>query len=74
MKILFKKLNIPGTHILHFGCGIGPIGMELKQMEPQYIKNIGNWKSYTQDAFYLYKMPINIMKVMLGASENHKVY
>ena len=31
------------THIVNFECGIGPIEMKLKQMEPQYIKDIGNW-------------------------------
>ena len=48
--------------------------MELKQMEPQYIKNLGIWKPDTHDECYPYKMPIMIMKVMVGSSENHKVH
>ena len=44
MKFVFKKLKILSTHCVHFGRGIGPIEMELKKMEPQYIKNIGSWK------------------------------
>ena len=43
-------------------------------MEPQYIKNIGNWKPDTQGEFYLANMPIKIMEVMPGTSENHKVH
>ena len=74
MKVVFKKLNIPRTHFLHFGCGIGPIEMEIKQIKTQYIKNIGNWKPDAQDEFYLYKIPIKTMKVMVGASENHEVH
>ena len=46
--------------------------MELKKMEPQYINNICNWKPDTQYKCYLYNMPIKNMKVMEGASENHK--
>ena len=41
MKFLFKKLKIFSTHFIHFGRGIGPIEMELKKMEPRYIKIIG---------------------------------
>ena len=43
-------------------------------MEPHYIKNIGNWKPDTQYELYLAKMSIKIMKLMEGASENHRVY
>ena len=43
-------------------------------MEPQYIKNIGNWKPDSQDECYSDNMPINIMKVMEGASDNYKVH
>ena len=48
--------------------------MKLKQMEPQYINNIGNWKPDTQDECYLDNMPINIMKAMAGPSEIYKVH
>ena len=48
--------------------------MELKKMEPHYIKNLGNWKPDTQYECYLAKMTIKIIKIMAGASENHKVY
>ena len=74
MILVFKKLKISSTNFLHFGHRIGPIEMELKQMEPQYIKNLGNWKPDNQDELYLSNMPINIMKVMLGDSEIHKVH
>ena len=73
MKLVCKKLNIFSTYFVRFGHGIVYIEMELKQMEPHYIKNIGNWKPETQDELYLAKMPIKMMKVMVGASENHKV-
>ena len=43
-------------------------------MEPHYIKNLGNWKPDTQDERYLAHTPIKIMKVMAGASKNHKVH
>ena len=43
-------------------------------MEPQYINNLGNWKPDTQDKFYLYHIPINIMRLMSGASESHNVH
>ena len=74
MKLVFKKLKVFSTHFVHFGRRIGPIYMELKQMEPQYIKNVGNWKPDTQDECYSDKMHINIMKVMSGASRNYKVH
>ena len=74
MKLLFKKLKIFSTHFVHFGRGIGPIIMEFKQMKPRHIKNLGNWKLDTQDERYSDNMPIKIMKVMAGASENHKVH
>ena len=44
MKPVFNKLKIFSTHFLQFGRVIGPIQMELDQMEPQNIKNLGNWK------------------------------
>ena len=49
MEVVFNKLKISSTHLVQFGRGIGPIEMELKQVEPQYIKNLGNWKPDTQD-------------------------
>ena len=74
MKLVFKKLNIFSAHFVHFGSVIGPIEMKPKQMETQYIKNLGNWKSDTQYQFYSSKMSINIMEVMPEASENYKVH
>ena len=49
MKLVFKKLKVFGTHYVHFVRRIGTIEMELKKIEPQYINNIGNWKTDTQD-------------------------
>ena len=43
-------------------------------MEPQYINNLGNWQPDTQDEFYLANIPIKIMKVMSGVSENNKFH
>ena len=72
MKIVSKKFKISSTHFLHFGRGIGPVEMELKQMIPQYIKDIGNWKPDTQDECYSANMPTKIMKVMKRAYEKTK--
>ena len=49
MKLLFNKLKIFSTRCVHFGRVIGPIEMELKQMEPQHINNLGNWKPDNQN-------------------------
>ena len=49
MKLVFKKLNIFSTNSVNFGCVLGPIEIELNQMEPQYTKNLGNWKPDPQD-------------------------
>ena len=43
-------------------------------MEPQYIKNLGNWKPETQYECYSDNTPIKIMKIMSGDPENHKVH
>ena len=48
MKLVFNKLNIFTNHCVHFIRVMGPIEVELKQMEPHHIKNIGNWKPDTQ--------------------------
>ena len=69
MKVVSKRLYIFSNYFVHFGHGIGTIEMKFKQMEPQYIKNIGNWKPYTQDDFYSDSITIRIMKVMSGSSE-----
>ena len=74
MKLVFKKLKIFSNHCVHFGRVIGPIETEHKQMEAKYIKNLGNLKPETQDECYLANMPIKIMKVMAGASENYKFH
>ena len=47
IKLVCKKLNIFITHFVNFGCGIVPIGIKLKKMEPQYINNLVNWKPDT---------------------------
>ena len=49
MELVSKKLSIFSTHFLDFGCGIIPIEMELKQMEPQCGNDLGKWKPDTQD-------------------------
>ena len=63
-KFVFNKLNIISTHLVHFVHGIGPIVMELKQAEPQYIKNIDICKPDTQEECYSANILINIMKLM----------
>ena len=73
-EVVSKKFNIFSTNFVHFGRGIGPIETEVKKMEPQYIKNIGNCKLDTQYECYSDNMPIKITKVMTGASENHKFH
>ena len=47
--------------------------MEPKQMEPQYINTLGNWRPYAQYECYSDKILINIMKVMSRDSKNYKV-
>ena len=47
MKFVMKKPKIFSIYFLHFGCGIEPIELEVKQMESQYINNLGNWKPDT---------------------------
>ena len=74
MKFVVKKLKILSTQFFLFGREIGPIEMELKQIEPYYINNIGNWKLDTQYECYSDNRPINVMKVMAGASENNIVH
>ena len=74
MKLVFKKIKTFSTHFVQFGRIIGPIEMELKQMEPKYINNIGNWNPDTKYECYSTKMPTNIMKIMEGTSENHKAH
>ena len=46
-KLVSKKLKIFSTHVVHVGCGIWPIEMEINWMEPQNINNIGNCKPGT---------------------------
>ena len=48
MKVVFNKLNIFSTHFVHFGCVIVTIETEIKQVEPQYMNNLGGRKPYTQ--------------------------
>ena len=72
MKVVFNKINIFSTRYVHFGCGIRTIEMELNQLEPQYIKNLGNWKLDTQDECYLANIPIKIIKLMAVASKKQK--
>ena len=74
MKLVSKKLKIFSTHFLHFGRVIGTIEMELNIMEPRHIMHVGNWKTDTQYECYSTNIPINIMKLMVGSSENHKVH
>ena len=72
MRLVFKTIKIFSTLFLHFGSVIGPIEMEPKQMETQYIKNLSNWKPDTQYYCYSDIMPILIMKLMTEASKNLK--
>ena len=74
MKVVVNKLKILGTHFEHTGLVISPIEIKLKQAEPQYINNLGNWKPNNKNEYYLAKIPIKIIKLIVSASENQKLH
>ena len=45
--------------------------MEIKEMEPQYIKSLGNWKTDTQYECYLAKMPIKTVNSRVPKTVRH---
>jgi len=58
------------NHKKHLGHSLTPIVLEMEEVDPQWIKVLGNWHPDTQQDAYSAKMPLRAMQVIAGFSEH----
>jgi hypothetical protein len=57
-----KNLGIKSCHKLHFGRAEMPSLLELMEVDPDYIRSLGNWDQHAYDKAYSGKMPLPSMR------------
>jgi len=57
-----KSLGINSCHKLHFGRAEMPPLLELMEVDPDYIRSLGNWDQHAYDKAYSGKMPLPSMR------------
>lgn len=67
---MFKELGIQATHVSHWGRVAGPCFLELQELGPDFIEQLGNWDPNTQQKFYSSNIPLRAMRVMAGYKES----
>ena len=59
-------VGIESQHQLHIGRSKGPIKLEMEEVDPEWIRALGNWNIDTQQESYSSKIPLKSMRVAAG--------
>ena len=70
MKQACNALGITSKHFVHFGCDTGVVACEMQEVDPQYIKMIGNWNLDVREDRYSSKLPLKAMRALAGHSQD----
>ena len=62
----FKRLRILSRVIGHFGRRNGPLELELEEIPPDEINQLGQWDPNMQQRAYSAKIPTKTLRVMAG--------
>ena len=66
IKHVLGSLGIKSSHWLHLGQVIGPKMLEMQEMKPDEIRQLGNWDPYMQEKRYSTKLPMKPMRAIGG--------
>jgi hypothetical protein len=73
-KRLFKRLGIHSNHWLHFGRVMGPLALQLEELEDLITKAMGNWDPSVFDSRYSCKIPMKGLRVAAGFPQEQGHY
>lgn len=62
IKKILKKKNIPEDHCAHLGRILGATTLQIKEVEDEGIRQIGNWQTTVRDLAYSTKLPLATMR------------
>lgn len=73
-KRLFQRLGIHSNHWLHFGRTMGPLTLQLEELEDPITKALGNWDPSVFDSRYSCKIPMKGLRVAAGFPQEQGHY
>jgi hypothetical protein len=71
---LFKRLGIHSNHWLHFGRVMGPLALQLEEVEDSTTQALGNWNPSVFDSRYSSKIPMKGLRVAAGFPQEQGHY
>lgn len=74
MKDAYKDIGENPRHVVHFGRSEGPSLLELEEVEPNFIKLLGNWDLKVFEQHYSARMPFQAMRVAAGFKKEKGSY
>lgn len=66
IKDVCRRLGLDAKHWIHFGRCMGPVRLEMEELDQQSIKLLGMWGMDCYDDRYSTKMPLKAMRVAAG--------
>jgi hypothetical protein len=73
-KRLFERLGIRSNHWLHFGRIMGPLALQLEELDDLITKALGNWDPCVFDSRYSSKIPMKGLRVAAGFPQEQGHY
>ena len=74
MKKAFKAIMENPSHVRHFGRCAGPAFLELEEVNPEYIKELGNWLHGVFELHYSSKIGWEALRVAAGFPKEKGLY
>ena len=69
-----KQLGAPKTHRKHFGRSAAPLALELAELNPEVIKQLGHWDRRVYERHYSSNIPFQALRVIAGFSKDQGVH
>lgn len=74
IRSVIGELGLSSAKKLHFGRFNGPALLEIKEIDPQLIRQLGNWTSDVYDKVYSQKMPFQALRTAAGFDKHQGVH
>ena len=74
IKSVLKELGITSNHFVHIGRVMGPVVLEMLEVDHDKIRLLGNWDPKIQETRYSSKLPLGILRSMAGFVDSNGMY
>ena len=67
---IYQNLGLSSRFKCHLGRHVGPVYLEMEELEPPFTKLLGNWGRGVQDQSYSAQLPLPALRLASGGSRN----